>query len=193
MLKRLTKFGEPILKKKAEKIKTFDESVVQLAKDLVETMYAENGLGLAAPQIDVGKRAFAIDMRRRADPDAPCVFKIDGKELPLDIAMPLVAINPKVEELGDYVEIAEEGCLSFPGIFAEVERSEIVKMEYFDQYGIGHELVCEGLFARCVQHENDHLDGVCFVDRLKPRQLFKIESKLKKLTRDFLKGKKESD
>ena len=148
MLKRLTKFGEPILKKKAEKIKTFDESVVQLAKDLVETMYAENGLGLAAPQIDVGKRAFAIDMRRRADPDAPCVFKIDGKELPLDIAMPLVAINPKVEELGDYVEIAEEGCLSFPGIFAEVERSEIVKMEYFDQYGIGHELVCEGLFAR---------------------------------------------
>lgn len=196
MLKRLTKFGEPILKKKAEKIKTFDESVVQLAKDLVETMYAENGLGLAAPQIDVGKRAFAIDMRRRADPDAPCAFKIDGKELPLDIAMPLVAINPKVEELGDYVEIAEEGCLSFPGIFAEVERSEIVKMEYFDQYGIGHELVCEGLFARCVQHENDHLDGVCFVDRLKPRQLFKIESKLKKLrreTRDFLKGKKESD
>lgn len=196
MLKRLTKFGEPILKKKAEKIKTFDESVVQLAKDLVETMYAENGLGLAAPQIDVGKRAFAIDMRRRADPDAPCVFKIDGKELPLDIAMPLVAINPKVEELGEYVEIAEEGCLSFPGIFAEVERSEIVKMEYFDQYGIGHELVCEGLFARCVQHENDHLDGVCFVDRLKPRQLFKIESKLKKLrreTRDFLKGKKESD
>lgn len=151
---------------------------------------------MAAPQIDVGKRAFAIDMRRRADPDAPCVFKIDGKELPLDIAMPLVAINPKVEELGDYVEIAEEGCLSFPGIFAEVERSEIVKMEYFDQYGIGHELVCEGLFARCVQHENDHLDGVCFVDRLKPRQLFKIESKLKKLrreTRDFLKGKKESD
>ena len=69
-------------------------------------------------------------------------------------------------------------------------------MGSLDQYGIGHELVCEGLFARCVQHENDHLDGVCFVDRLKPRQLFKIESKLKKLrreTRDFLKGKKESD
>lgn len=107
--------------------------------------------------------------------------------------MPLVAVNPEVEEIGEYVEIAEEGCLSFPGIFAEVERSEIVKMKYFDTKGIPHELVCEGLFARCVQHEFDHLNGICFIDRLKPRQLFKIEPKLKKLrreTRDFLKAQK---
>lgn len=193
MLRRLTKFGEPVLKAKAVKIENFDESVEELGRDLVETLYEENGLGLAAPQIDVGKRAFAIDMRRRADPDAPCRFKLDGKELPLDLAMPLVAVNPEVEEIGEYVEIAEEGCLSFPGIFAEVERSEIVKMKYFDTKGIPHELVCEGLFARCVQHEFDHLNGICFIDRLKPRQLFKIEPKLKKLrreTRDFLKAQK---
>ena len=169
MLRRLTKFGEPVLKAKAKPVEVFDESIEELGKDLVETMYEENGLGLAAPQIDVSKRMFAIDMRRRANPDAPCIFKLDGQELPLDLAMPLVAVNPVVEELGEYVEIAEEGCLSFPGIFAEVERSEIVKMNYFDTKGNPHELICEGLFARCVQHENDHLDGICFVDHLSPR------------------------
>ena len=134
-------------------------------------------------------------LRRRSDDSAPCEFTIDGKSLPLDIAMPLVAVNPRVEEIGDYVEIAEEGCLSFPGIFAEVERSAEVRMTYFDTDGAEHTLVCSGLFARCVQHENDHLDGVCFVDRLAPRQLFKIESKLKKLrrqTRDFMKAQKNS-
>ena len=121
MLRRLTKFGEPVLKAKAKEVEVFDESIEELGRDLVETMYEENGLGLAAPQIDVSKRMFAIDMRRRANPDSPCIFKLDGQELPLDLAMPLVAVNPKVEELGEYVENAEEGCLSFPGIFAEVD------------------------------------------------------------------------
>ena len=195
MLRRLTKFGEPVLKAKAKPVEVFDESIEELGKDLVETMYEENGLGLAAPQIDVSKRMFAIDMRRRANPDAPCIFKLDGQELPLDLAMPLVAVNPVVEELGEYVEIAEEGCLSFPGIFAEVERSEIVKMNYFDTKGNPQELICEGLFARCVQHENDHLNGICFVDHLTPRQLFQIKSKLdrvRRATRDFLKAQKKS-
>ncbi len=195
MTRRLTKFGEPVLKKRAAEVESFDESLKDLAKDLVDTLYEENGLGLAAPQIDSQKRVFAIDMRRRSDDSAPCEFTIDGKALPLDIAMPLVAVNPRVEEIGDYVEIAEEGCLSFPGIFAEVERSAEVRMTYFDTEGAEHTLVCSGLFARCVQHENDHLDGVCFIDRLTPRQLFKIESKLKKLrrqTRDFMKAQKKS-
>ena len=185
MTRRLTKFGEPVLKKKAAEVEVFDESLKELASDLVDTLYEENGLGLAAPQIDSSKRVFAIDM--------PCEFTIDGKSLPLDIAMPLIAVNPEVEEIGDYVEIAEEGCLSFPGIFAEVERSAEVMLTYQDTDGAKHVLVCSGLFARCVQHENDHLDGVCFVDRLTPRQLFKIEPKLKKLrrqTRDFLKSQK---
>ena len=189
MTRRLTKFGEPVLKKKAAEVEVFDESLKELASDLVDTLYEENGLGLAAPQIDSSKRVFAIDMRRRSDDSVPCEFTIDGKSLPLDIAMPLIAVNPEVEEIGDYVE----GCLSFPGIFAEVERSAEVRLTYQDTDGAKHVLVCSGLFARCVQHENDHLDGVCFVDRLTPRQLFKIEPKLKKLrrqTRDFLKSQK---
>lgn len=194
MLRRLTKFGESILKKKALPVESFDEELKSLSADLVDTLFEENGLGLAAPQIDVQKRVFAIDMRRRSDDSVPCDFTIDGKTLPLDIAMPLIAVNPQVEEIGDYIELAEEGCLSFPGIFAEVERSAEVKMTYRDIQGAEHVLVCSGLFARCVQHENDHLDGVCFVDRLTPRQLFKIEPKLKRLrrqTRDFLKTQKQ--
>ena len=194
MLRRLTKFGESILKKKALPVESFDEELKSLSADLVDTLYEENGLGLAAPQIDVQKRVFAIDMRRRSDDSVPCDFTIDGKTLPLDITMPLIAVNPQVEEIGDYIELAEEGCLSFPGIFAEVERSAEVKMTYRDIQGAEHVLVCSGLFARCVQHENDHLDGVCFVDRLTPRQLFKIEPKLKRLrrqTRDFLKTQKQ--
>jgi len=193
MLRRLTKFGEPVLKRKADKIEKFDDDLKKFVGDLVETLYKENGLGLAAPQIDASKRVFAVDMRRRADQDIPCRFKLDGKELPLDLAMPLVAVNPDVEEIGDYVEIADEGCLSFPGIYAEVERSAMVRMKYFDVSGNPHTLVCEGLFARCVQHERDHLDGICFIDYLSPKQLFKIEPKLKKIkreTRDFIKSAK---
>ena len=135
MTRRLTKFGEPVLKKKAAEVEVFDESLKELASDLVDTLYEENGLGLAAPQIDSSKRIFAIDMRRRSDDSVPCEFTIDGKSLPLDIAMPLIAVNPEVEEIGDYVEIAEEGCLSFPGIFAEVERSAEVRLTYQDTDG----------------------------------------------------------
>ena len=191
MNRRLVKYGDATLKRHAEKVEKFDEDLKTLAADLVETMNRENGLGLAAPQIGESKRVFVIDMRRRADQDIPCVFKLDGKEIPLDLCMPLVAVNPSVEGMGDYFESAEEGCLSFPGIYAEVERSYAVKLEYFDLFGTPHTLLCEGLFARCVQHENDHLDGVCFVDRLEQRQLFAIESKLKRLkrqTKDFLKA-----
>lgn len=191
MLQRLTKYGEKVLKETAERIDAFDDSVKSLARDLTETLYAENGLGLAAPQIGVSKRMFVIDMRKRANADISCDFTIDGKTLPLDIAMPLVAINPEVEEIGEYVTIAEEGCLSFPEIFAEVERSDMVKMRYIDIDGAPHELVCEGLFSRCVQHESDHLDGICFIDRMRSKELFKIDGKLRKLrkqTREFLKS-----
>lgn len=193
MTRRVTKYGEQVLKTEAKEVADFDAALKELGKDLVETMYAENGLGLAAPQVGESKRVFAIDMRRRIDTENPCVFTIDGKTLPLDICMPLIAVNPEVEEVGEYVIVAEEGCLSFPGIYAEVERSEAVKMKYFDTDGNPHELYCEGLFARCVQHENDHLDGVCFVDLLRAKELFKIDGKLKKLrrqTRDFLKENK---
>ncbi len=191
---RVTKYGEAVLSQKAEEIDIFDGELENLANDMFETMCEENGIGLAAPQVGVSKRMFVIDMRRRADSDAECNFTLDGRYVPLEIAMPLVAVNPEVENAGRYVETAEEGCLSFPGIYGEVERFYQVRLTYCDLRGGRHEIVCDGLFARCIQHENDHLDGVTLADRVSPREMMKISTKLKKLkrqTRDFLKELKE--
>lgn len=190
MQMRVTKYGEPVLKEKAKEVEVFDKDLEELANNMYETMLAENGLGLAAPQVDVSKRVFVIDMRRRADEDVPVKFTIDGRNVPLDLVMPLVAVNPKVENAGEYLESADEGCLSFPGIYGEVERFYTVKLTYKDLKGSSHEIVCDGLFARCIQHENDHLDGITFVDRLSTKETLKVAAKLKKLkrqTRDFLK------
>ena len=194
MPRELIKYGNPILRAKSSAVESFDEDLAELARDLKETLIEEKGLGLAAPQIGVSKKVFVIDMRLRSNTDAPCNFTIDGKALPLDIAMPLVAVNPEVFEEGDYIISADEGCLSFPGIFAEIERSEKVRMKYFDVDGNPHELRCDDLFARCVQHENDHLNGVCFIDRARQKELFKISAKLRKLkkqTRELLKHRSE--
>lgn len=193
MQMRVTQYGEPVLKQKAEDIDIFNDELETLANDMFETMCEANGIGLAAPQVGISKRMFVIDMRRRLDTDSECNFTLDGKYVPLELAMPLIAINPEVENAGMYVETAEEGCLSFPGIFGEVERFYKVKLTYNDLRGLRHEIVCDGLFARCIQHENDHLDGVTFVDKLSAKQLLKVASKLKKIkrsSRDFLKGKK---
>ncbi|MBR4597423.1 MAG: peptide deformylase [Opitutales bacterium] len=192
MQMRITKYGEPVLKQKAEKVEVFDSGLEKLANDMFESMCEANGIGLAAPQVGVSKRMFVIDMRRRYDADTPCNFTLDGKSIPLELAMPLVAVNPEVENAGEYVETAEEGCLSFPAIYGEVERFYKVRLVYSDLKGARHEIVCDGLFARCIQHENDHLDGITFVDRLQTKELLKISAKLKKLkraSRDFLKGK----
>lgn len=194
MRHRVTKFGESVLSQKAQEVKKFDADLEKLAGDMIETMHGENGLGLAAPQVGVSARVFVIDMRRRADESRECNFTLDGRVIPLELAMPLVAVNPKIENTGEYFETAEEGCLSFPGIYGEVERCYAVKLKYFDLKGAMHELVCDALFARCVQHEYDHLNGITFTDRMQPKNIAKILPKLKKLkrqTRDFLKNRQE--
>lgn len=194
MARRVVKFGESVLAQKAVPVEKFDGELETLVADMLATMYAENGLGFAAPQIGVSKRVFVVDMRRRADDKVPCDFTLDGKKIPLELAMPLVAVNPKIENAGEFYEVAEEGCLSFPGIYGEVERFYEVRLNYFDVSGAAHEIVCSGLFARCIQHEYDHLNGVTFTDRMLPKNYVRILPKLKKLkrqTRDFLKGRQE--
>lgn len=193
-VRRITKYGEDVLRAKTRPVEKFDESLKRLAEDMLDSMYQANGLGLAAPQVGELLSVFVIDMRRRLNTEAPCNYTIDGVALPMDIAMPFVAVNPKLELIGQYIETAEEGCLSFPGIYAPVERIDTVRLTYFDTVGARHVLVCDDLFARCVQHEFDHLNGVCFVNRLSNKDLFKIENKIKKLrrqTRDYLKEMKK--
>lgn len=188
---RIRTYGEAVLKKETKDEVEFGPKLAEIAEMMNEAMLSEKGLGLAAPQIGMEKRMFVIDMRQRCDQETPVNFTLDGKALPLDICMPLYAVNPELFEIDDYIEEGEEGCLSFPGIYAKLERMYRVGMRYQDLKGVKHELVCEGLFARCVQHEYDHLNGVSFVDRLAPKELFKIEAKLRKLKKQTKEKLKE--
>lgn len=136
--------GDPVLREKARPIKKFDKSLKRLAADMVETMYDSSGVGLAAPQVGVSGRMFVFD---------------DGE------TGPMAVVNP---ELYDHEgeQDGEEGCLSIPGIYFNVQRAMKVKVRGRDVDGQPVELEGEGLLARIFQHENDHIDGVLFIDRL---------------------------
>jgi len=147
---RIYHYPEAVLKTVATKVTTFDDGLRQLVKDMAETMYAAPGIGLAAPQIGLSQRLIVID----------CSAKDEAPRL-------IVAINPEiVARSGQRCE--EEGCLSLPGYYANVQRSEEVTVTFQDVHGERHEGAAEGLLAVAFQHEIDHLDGILFVDHLSP-------------------------
>ena len=152
--------GDPVLREMCSEVETIDDDIRALVDDLLETMYAEDGIGLAAPQIGVPLRVFVYDVRE-------------------DEIAPGVLVNPRiVEATGKQKEI--EGCLSIPGLDEVVERSGQVVVEGLDRDGEPVRIEATGLLSRCLQHENDHLDGVLFIDRVSPlkrRMLLKKWSK----------------
>ncbi|GIM27860.1 peptide deformylase [Clostridium polyendosporum] len=147
MAKRnIRKIGEDLLRKKSRNVDEINERVLTLIKDMIETMYDADGVGLAAPQVGILKRIFVIDIY---DGNGPKVF-----------------INPEIlEKSGSKIDV--EGCLSVPGEQGEVERPEKVKVKALDEKGIEFILEAEDLLARAICHENDHLDGILFVDHVK--------------------------
>ena len=187
---RVTQFGEPILRQKGRPVETFDDSLKSLADSMVETMYAEEGIGLAAQQIGKPLQLCVVDVNFQEGPP-PFYYLLDGKTPPMDLIMPLVLVNPEVAAQGPDTEAYEEGCLSFPDIRAPVSRVRRIEVSYQDLQGYPHHLECDGLLARVILHEADHLHGILFIDHLTPKELKKIESKVKKLkrtTRDWLKS-----
>ena len=144
----IIKAPDPRLKAVAAPVTAFDDDLRRLLDDMLETMYAAPGIGLAAPQVGVPKRAAVIDL---GEPEA---------------RRPLFLINPEIRWRSDELVTAEEGCLSLPDQFAEVVRPAAVEVAYADRGGEPREIRAEGLLARCLQHEIDHLDGVLFVDHL---------------------------
>ena len=156
----ILEFPDPRLRKKAVPVEQVDDALRALIDDMFETMYAAPGIGLAATQVDVHRRLLVADVS--PDNDAPHVF-----------------INPVIVEK-DGVTVTEEGCLSVPGYFEEVERAEHVKVRYLDRDGAEREDELEGLLAVCVQHEIDHLDGKLFVDYLSEAKRQRIRKKLEK-------------
>ena len=133
----------------AKRISKVDESVRDLARDMLRSMYAAKGIGLAAPQVGVHKQLLVIDL----DPENAA-------------AAPLVLINPEIARFGAAIETYEEGCLSIPGVYLNVVRPATVEVSYRDEMGRPQRVKADGLLARCIQHEMDHLEGVLFVDRV---------------------------
>lgn len=192
MILRVTQYGEPILRKVGKAITEFDESLAQLANDMVDTMYDEEGIGLAAQQVNRALQLCVIDVRPPEGTKVPFHYTFDGKQPPLDLIMPMALVNPKVTITDATEDVYEEGCLSFPGVNGKVDRPVGVHCEFQDTEGNPHLLEADGLLGRCILHEVDHLNGKLFIDLMDKRDLKKNEAKIKKLkraSRDFLKGK----
>ena len=195
MILRVTQYGEPILRKVGKPITDFDESLAELANDMVDTMYDEEGIGLAAQQVDRALQLCVIDVRPPEGAEVPFNYSFDGKQPPLDLIMPMAIINPKVTITDATEDVYEEGCLSFPGVNGKVDRPVGVRCEFQDTEGNPHVLEADGLLGRCILHEVDHLNGRLFIDLMQKRDLKKNEAKIKKLkreSRDFLKKSKMS-
>lgn len=179
MILPITQYGNPILRKKCRRITEITDEIRTLADDMIETMKDAEGVGLAAPQIDRDLQMAVVDVSH--DPECITFLKIDGVDAKLEDFMPLVFINP-VLELGKDKESSMEGCLSIREINAEVKRPIVVtaKLELLDGKII--ELESDGLLARAIQHEVDHLNGVLFTDRISTAAKVSVRRKLKRLS-----------
>ncbi|MBY6203877.1 peptide deformylase [Halomonas denitrificans] len=159
----ILQFPDPRLRTVARPIDRVDEKIRSLADDMLETMYEARGIGLAATQVDRHVRMLVLDVSEERDD-------------------PHVLINPEiVDRQGS--QVCEEGCLSVPGEYAEVERAEAIRVRALDRDGEPFELDADGLLAVCIQHEIDHLDGKVFIDYLKPMKRRMIEKRMKKQAR----------
>ncbi len=158
---RIRIYGDPILRKKAKKLEVFDENLNDILEEMIETMYLGDGVGLAAPQVGLSLRIFVMDWG-------------EG---------PLKVVNPEILEFSEEKVVDEEGCLSLPEIFEDVERSKWVKVRFQDEKGNIHERIFEDYPARIFQHEYDHLEGILFIDRISAARRARLKSKLLELMR----------
>lgn len=175
MILPVVKYGDEILRQKAVPVAEITDEVRRLVSDMLESMYAAKGVGLAAEQVGRTERVCVIDVPREAEKEA-C------REENAAIAMPLVLINPEILAT-EGRQRNEEGCLSFPGIGAPISRADKVTVTYLDLNGARQTVTARGLLARAIQHETDHLDGVLLVDRMSAMQKMSVSGQLKRLQR----------
>ena len=178
---RIVHYNDPILRKKGARLTAFDADVAQLVADMLATRRAAAGIGLAAQQIDRALQLCVIDLRE-VEPDFK--WELDGARPPLDLIMPLALANPEITVArGTDSYLYEEGCLSFPSIRGDIERPDAITVKFHDERGVPHVLSCDGLFARCIQHEADHLNGVLFIDRMKKPVRASVDDAVKALAK----------
>ncbi|RJG42910.1 peptide deformylase [Mesorhizobium sp. DCY119] len=166
-IKPLIILPDPLLRQLSKPLERVDDSLRKLADDMLETMYDAPGIGLAAIQIGEPLRMLVIDLAKEDEKPAPQVF-----------------INPEVLESSDERSVYEEGCLSIPDYYAEVERPASVRLKFLDRDGKEQEVTADGLLATCLQHEIDHLNGVLFIDHISKLKRDMVVKKFKKLAKD---------
>ena len=165
-LREILVVPNPVLKQVSQAVDTVDDQLRALMDDMLETMYEAPGIGLAAIQIGVAKRVIVMDLARQDEPPQPRYF-----------------VNPEILWASEETAPYEEGCLSVPEIFDEVERPSKVKLRYLNYHGEQIEEDAEGLYAVCIQHEMDHLNGVLFIDHLSRLKREQAVKKVKKLVK----------
>jgi peptide deformylase len=178
MIREIVQYGHPVLRQRCRPITEVDEKLIQLVGDMLDTMVDANGVGLAAPQVGEDLRLAVIDVSH--DPECVSYLKVNGEDADLVSLMPLVFINPELA-FGQEKEFGMEGCLSIKGIRAEVRRPEAVKATLPQLDGSVLVIETDGLLARALQHEIDHLNGVLFVDRLPAVAKVSMRNRLKRL------------
>lgn len=141
--------GDRVLRQPAKRVAKVDSEIRELVREMLQTMYSADGIGLAAPQVAVQKQLIVID----CEPDNPA-------------NLPLVLVNPTIKTFSRDICVAQEGCLSIPQVYLDVKRPEAIEVAFKDEYGRPRTLKASGLLARAIQHEMDHLNGVLFVDRV---------------------------
>ncbi|NPA34521.1 MAG: peptide deformylase [Chlorobi bacterium] len=179
MIRPIVLYGHPVLRKKAQPVDDFEEGK-QLIADMFETMHNARGIGLAAPQINILKQIFVVDTVQLAE-------GYDDDEMPLGTPIKKAFINPQIIEHSGNPIVYEEGCLSIPDVRANVERPFKVLIKYQDEEGQWHEEEYDGLTARVIMHEYDHLQGKLFIDYLSPLKKQMLSSKLKNIQRGKVK------
>lgn len=159
----IVKYGHPVLRKKGAKLESVTAETRQLIADMLETMEANRGVGLAAQQIGQALQLTVVDVSEVKD--RPSWAELEGKPVNMPEFMPLVLVNPEVKAAGD-LETGPEGCLSFPEMYADITRPGVVDVTALDGEGKPLAFRCGGLLARAIQHEVDHLNGILFIDRM---------------------------
>jgi len=182
-LLNIIKVPDPVLKTTAHEVDVVDDTIRTQIDNMLETMYNAPGIGLAANQVNILNRVLVMDLSDRRDNGQSADL---DKNISQDKTGPICMVNPKVIWESEDMSVMEEGCLSIPRQYAEVERPAIVRVSYLDYNGKPAELEAEGLLSHCVQHEIDHLNGVLFVDYLSNLKRKMMLRKVEKMSKQGL-------
>ena len=178
MILEIVEYGHPALRAKGKRIEKIDDHIRELAQDMLETMVDADGVGLAAQQIGMPMQICVVDVT--GVKDRPSAMRIAGKDVDIEEEMPLVLVNPELELFGDSRPGAE-GCLSFPGIRGSITRPYSVKVKALNLAGQPIEFEADGLLARAIQHEHDHLHGILFIDRMSAKERKEVEPEIEEI------------